>query len=57
MAGRKPAERRLKQWIDDLDRVDAKAAKITIEALLDRFVANNKGRAEKTPATWPTQLI
>jgi integrase len=50
-ADRKLAERRLKAWIDDLDRIDAKAAKITIEALLEKFVAVNKGRAEKTRAT------
>jgi hypothetical protein len=48
---RKLAERRLKRWIDELDRIDAKAAKITIEALLEKFVAVNKGRAAKTRAT------
>jgi integrase len=50
-ADRKLAERRLKAWIDDLDRIDAKAAKITIEALLEKFVAVNQGRASKTRAT------
>ena len=38
---RKLAERRLKLWIDDLDRIDAKAAKITLAALLDKFLAAN----------------
>jgi integrase len=48
---RKLAERRLKTWIDDLDRIDARAAKITIAALMEKFLAANKGRAEKTRAT------
>ena len=48
---RKLAERRLKLRIDELDRIDAKAAKITLAALLDKFLAANQGKAAKTRAT------
>ena len=47
----KLGERILKKWISDLDRIDAKAARVTIEALLERFLAVNQDRAEKTRAT------
>lgn len=48
---RKVAERKLKEWTADLDKVDAKAAKMTLKALLEKFQAVNKGRAAKTQAT------
>jgi hypothetical protein len=48
---RKLAELRLKTRIDDLDRIDARAAKITIAALMEKFLAVKKSRAEKTRAT------
>ena len=48
---RKIAEPKLKEWTAELDKVDAKAAKMTLEALLEKFQAVNKGRAAKTQAT------
>jgi integrase len=48
---RKLAERKLKGWIADLDKVDGDAAKTTLSSLLDKFVAINQGKPTKTKAT------
>jgi integrase len=48
---RKLAERWLKDWIHDLDRVDAKSARTTLASLLDIFSTGNAGKALKTQAT------
>ena len=45
---RKLAERRLKQWFADLEKVDAQAERTTLVLLLDKFVAANQGKAPKT---------
>lgn len=50
-ADRKIAERRLKDWLQDLDRIDADAAKTTFATLLDKFSAANAGKAKKTQDT------
>ncbi len=48
---RKIAERKLADWIKGLDKVDATAEKTTLNQLLDKFVALNKGKSESTQAT------
>jgi hypothetical protein len=48
---RKLAERRLKIWIADLDKIDGNAAKTTLPSLLDKFTAINQGKPSKTKAT------
>ena len=48
---RKLAERRLKQWIDDFEKVDASASRITLGTLLDKFVVAHQGQSAKTQAT------
>lgn len=50
-ADRKIAERRLKDWLQDLHKIDADAAKTTLATLLDKFSAGNAGKAKKTQAT------
>lgn len=50
-ADRKIAERRLKDWLEDLDKIDAQATKTTFATLLDKFSASNAGKAKKTQAT------
>jgi hypothetical protein len=45
---RKLAERKLKGWIVDLDKVDGDAAKTTLSSLLDKFAAINQGKPPKT---------
>lgn len=50
-ADRKMAERLLKDWIRDLERIDAQAAKTTMADLLDKFAAGYAGKAPKTQAT------
>jgi hypothetical protein len=50
-ADRKIAERRLKDWLEDLDKIDAQATKTTFAALLDKFSASNAGKAKKPQAT------
>ncbi len=48
---RKVAERKLKQWIAELQTVDIHAAKLSLVGLLQRFLACHGGRAPKTLAT------
>ncbi len=48
---RKVAERRLNQWIRDLEKIDTRAAKLTLAALLEKFLTLNQGKAQKTQAT------
>ena len=48
---RKIAERRLKDWLQDLDKIDAEAAKTTLASLLGTFTASNAGKAKKTQDT------
>ena len=44
---RKLAERKLKGWIADLDKVDGDAAKTVLSSLLDKFVAINQGKPSR----------
>jgi hypothetical protein len=46
---RKIAERRLKDWIQDLDRIDAQAARTSLGDLLDKFSAGKRGQGQKDP--------
>jgi hypothetical protein len=48
---RKIAERKLKDWLQNLDKVDPKASKITLNELLGKFVGINQGKAAKTKET------
>ena len=48
---RKIAERRHREWISNLQRVDRECERATLRELLERFVAVNQGRAVKTQGT------
>ncbi len=48
---RKIAERRHREWISNLQRVDHEREKMTLRELFERFVAVNQGRAIKTQKT------
>ncbi len=48
---RKSAERILKDWLAGLDAVDSGAHRTTLEQLIEKFIAMNRGKAAKTQAT------
>jgi integrase len=48
---RKIAERRHREWITNLQRVDRERERMTLRELLERFVAVNQGRSVKTQGT------
>ena len=48
---RKIAERRHREWINNLQRVDRECERATLRELLERFVAVNQGRSLKTQGT------
>lgn len=48
---RKIAERRHREWITNLQRVDRESERTTLRELLERFVAVNQGRSIKTRKT------
>ncbi len=48
---RKTAERKLKEWINNQDKIDADAAKLTLGELIQKFEDANAGKSEKTKAT------
>ena len=48
---RKLAERRLKQWIQDLEKVDTSMAGTTLDGLIKKFNAANAGKSKKTIQT------
>jgi hypothetical protein len=48
---RKIAERRHREWISNLQRVDRECERITLRELLERFVVVNQGRSVKTQGT------
>lgn len=48
---RKIAERKLRVWISNLDKIDTQASKTTLEQLIEKFVAGRKGMASKTQQT------
>jgi integrase len=45
---RKIAERRLKEWIDNLSKVDSEVEKTTLRQLIQTFIAVNKGKSESS---------
>src|SRR4051812_34051748 len=48
---RKIAERKLKDWLADLDKIEAEAAKTSFSELIQKFLDANKGKEAKTRAT------
>jgi hypothetical protein len=48
---RKIAERRLKDWVRNLETVDQELEKTTLWELIQKFVAANEGKSAKTQAT------
>jgi integrase len=50
-ADRKIAERRLKEWIANLEKVDSEVEKTTLRQLIDKLVAVNRGNAQNTQVT------
>ncbi len=48
---RKLAERRLKDWIDDLDKIDSEAEKTTLSQLLEKFENIRQGMSASTRDT------
>ena len=48
---RKLAERKLKAWIEALDRVDSEAEKTTLSQLLEKFTASRQGLSKSTRST------
>jgi hypothetical protein len=48
---RQIAERKLKKWISNLDKVDAEAEKMTLAQLIEKFEKTRRGKAEKTQQT------
>src|SRR5262245_35935674 len=48
---RKIAERRLREWVANLEQVDSEAEKMTLAALLEKFKEANQGKARKTKQT------
>jgi len=48
---RKIAERKLKAWIANLDKIDVEAEKTTLEQLLDKFAATRSGMSKSTRDT------
>ncbi|MBA3831327.1 MAG: tyrosine-type recombinase/integrase [Chthoniobacterales bacterium] len=48
---RKIAERRLREWMRNLQVVDREVEKTTLRELLHKFVAANRGKSAKTQAT------
>ena len=48
---RKIAERRMKEWIGNLDKVDFKEEKTSLSQLLERFDKSTRGASESTRTT------
>lgn len=48
---RKIAERRLADWIKNLNKIDSTAEKTTLNQLLTKFVASRQGKSDSTTAT------
>jgi hypothetical protein len=48
---RKIAERKLKAWIADLDKIDNEAGKTTLAQLLEKFTNTRQGKSDSTKAT------
>lgn len=50
-ADRKIAERRLKEWVANLEKVDSEVEKTTLAELIERFQAVTQGRVQNTQVT------
>jgi hypothetical protein len=48
---RKLAERRLKDWLDELENLDSKAGRMVLSDLLTKYELQLAGKAEKTRRT------
>ena len=48
---RKIADRRLKEWLADLEKIDTEVEKMPLSVLLEKFEAINQGKADKTRRT------
>ena len=48
---RKIAERRFKDWVANLDKIDSEAEKTTLAQLIEKFEKTRQGRADKTQKT------
>lgn len=48
---RKIAERKLAEWVKNLDKLDSTAEKTTLRQLLAKFVASRQGKSDLTKAT------
>ena len=48
---RKIAERKLAEWIKNLDKIDSTTEKTTLKQLLAKFVASRKGKSDSTKST------
>jgi integrase len=48
---RKIADRRLKEWIANLEETDSEAEKMSLATLLEKFTEANRGKADKTKRT------
>jgi hypothetical protein len=56
---RKIAERKLKDWIASLDKIDAETEKTTLAQLIEKFEKTRQGRADKTKKTdrWVIKML
>ena len=48
---RKIAERKLAEWMRNLDKIDPTAEKTTLNQLLEKFIAGRQGKSDSTKAT------
>src|SRR5947209_8043058 len=48
---RKLAERRLKEWIKNLEQIDSEAERMTLTGLIQKFEEASRGKASKTRQT------
>src|ERR1041385_3771195 len=48
---RKLAERKLRDWIADLDKIDTEVEKTSLGELIDKFQKTRQGKAQKTRKT------
>ena len=48
---RKIADRRLKEWLTDLEKIDTEVEKMSMSRLLEKFAVINQGKGDKTRAT------
>jgi hypothetical protein len=56
---RKVAERRFKDWVANLDKIDSESEKTTLAQLLEKFQKTRQGKADKTRKTeqWILKML